>query len=321
MTRCDGAARRPLARVAVLMVCGAGLAGVLAGCTSGVGERGGLVGAAAAATGTGTAAAVAPFVSIVEPFDPGHPARVEPAPDTCGGQGTTLAIEKCYEANTENLDAEINAAQAAKYAKADAAGRAAILSQDSAWLAARGPVCSAAFTGGGTAAGISVAGCLFDESKARYISVEGIAPHEFRLKATDSTDPNALAWYTTPEGSRIAELSTQGDQSGGAIVEWIVVGGANGFVVNPSSSSIWTARSPTRAWSSRRTPTDHRVSAGQEYQFSVDYSQRPRTRARAAATSTRPVTRWRSGTELTPVRCRRRPAARAAAARCAWPAR
>lgn len=273
LTMRDGTARRPLTRVAVLMACGAGLTAVLAGCAPGSGSPGG--GASSpAATGTGTAAAIAPFAPIVEPFDPGHPARVEPAPDTCGGQSTTLAIEKCYETNTENLDAEINAAQAAKYAKANAAGRAAILAEDRAWLAARGPVCDAAFTGdgAGTAAGISVAACLFDETKARYIAVEGIAPHEFRLKATDSMDPNALSWYTTPQGSRIAELSTQGDQTGGAIVSWIVIGGANGFVINPKQFFYMDSPFTDLGVIQGADPAYHRVATGKEFQFSIDYT-------------------------------------------------
>jgi uncharacterized protein YecT (DUF1311 family) len=277
LARFDGAARRPLARVAVLMMCGAGLAGVLAGCGSPGSSGGAGTGTsspAATATNTATTAAVAPFVSIAEPFDPGHPARVEPAPDTCGGQSTTLAIEKCYEANTENLDAEINAAQAARYAKADPAGRAAILAQDSAWLAARGPVCQAAFAGGGTGtiAGISVAACLFDESKARYISVEGITPHEFRLKVTDGQDPGALSWYTTPEGSRIAEVNTQGDQAGGSVVNWIVIGGANGFVINPKQFFYLDSPFTDAGVVQGPDPTYHRVATGQEYQFSVDYT-------------------------------------------------
>jgi uncharacterized protein YecT (DUF1311 family) len=274
LARWNGEARQPLMRVAVLALCGAGLCGtVLAGCSSsGSPGGGGATSPAATATKTADTAAVAPFVSIVEPFDPGHPARVEPVPDTCGGQSTTLAIEKCYEANTENLDAEINAAQAAKYAKANPAGRAAILAEDSAWLAARGPVCRAAFTGGGTATGISVAACLFDESKARYISVEGIAPHEYRLKATDSMDPNALSWYTTPEGSRIAELSTQGDQTGGGIVTWTVIGGAQGFVVNPKQFFYMDSPFTDPGVVQPPDPTYHRVATGQEYQFSIDYS-------------------------------------------------
>jgi uncharacterized protein YecT (DUF1311 family) len=269
----DGTARRPLTRVAVLMMGGAGLAAVLAGCSPRPGSPGGGV-SSPAATGTGTAAAIAPFVPIVEPFDPGHPARIEPAPDTCGGQSTTLAIEKCYETNTENLDAEINAAQAAKYAKADAAGRTAILAEDRSWLTARGPVCDAAFTGGGagTIAGINVAACLFDETKARYIAVEGIAPHEFRLKATDSTDPGALSWYTTPEGSRIAEVNTQGDQAGGSIVNWIVIGGANGFVINPRQFFYMDSPFTDAGVVQGADPTYHRVATGQEYQFSVDYT-------------------------------------------------
>ena len=267
---CDGTVRRPLARVAVLTLCGAGLAGMLAGC----GPAGGAGGGAStpAATRTATTTAVAPFVSIVEPFDPGHPARVQPAPDTCG-QGTTLAIEKCYKTNTENLDAEINAAQAAKYAKASTAGRTAILAEDRAWLAARGPVCQAAFRSGGTIDGISVAACLFDESKARYISVQGITPHEFRLKATDSMDPSALAWYTTPGGSRIAELSTQGDQTGGAVVTWIVVGGAQGFVVNPKQFFYLDSPFTDPGVIQGQDPTYHRVASGQEFQFAIDYSQ------------------------------------------------
>jgi uncharacterized protein YecT (DUF1311 family) len=274
LARCDGAVRQSPARLAVLTLCGAGLCvTVLAGCgSSGSPGGGGTASPSATATSTAQTAAVAPFVSIVEPFDPGHPARVETAPDTCGGQSTTLAIEKCYEANTENLDAEINAAQAAKYAKAATAGRTAILTEDRAWLAARGPVCQAAFHSGGTIDGISVAACLFDESKARYISVEGIAPHEYRLKATDSMDPNALTWYTTPEGSRIAELSTQGDQTGGAVVTWIVIGGAQGFVINPKQFFYMDSPFTDLGVVQGPDPAYHRVRAGQEFQFSIDYS-------------------------------------------------
>ena len=186
-----------------------------------------------AAAGGGPRGGAAPFVSIVEPFDPGHPARTETAPASCGGQGTTLAIEKCYETMTENVDAQIDAAQSAKYASATAAGRAAILTQDSAWLAARGPVCDAAFNTGGTDRRDQRRGLPARREQRPARRGEGITPHESRLKATDSMDPNALAWYTTPEGSRIAELSTQGDQTGGAVVTWIIIGGAQGFVVNP----------------------------------------------------------------------------------------
>jgi uncharacterized protein YecT (DUF1311 family) len=246
---------------------------MLAGCGSS-GSPGGAGGGTSSppSTATATTAAVAPFVSIVEPFDPGHPARVETAPDNCNSQSTTIAIEKCFETMTENTDAEINAAQAAKYATATPAGRTAILTQDSAWLAARGPVCSAAFHSGGTIDGISIAACLLDESQARFIVVKGITPHEYRLKATDSMDPNALVWYTTPEGSRIAELSTQGDQTGGAVVTWIVVGGAQGFVINPKQFFYMDSPFTDPGVIQGQNPTYHRVPVGKEFQFSVDYS-------------------------------------------------
>ena len=81
--------------------------------------------------------------------------------------------------------------------------------------------------------GISAAACLLDESNARFVAVKGITPPEARLKATDSTDPNPLSWYTTPEGSRIAEISTQGDQTGGASSPGSSWAGPTGFVVNP----------------------------------------------------------------------------------------
>jgi len=113
---------------------------------------------------------------------------------------------------------------------------------------------------------------LFAESQARYISVEGITPHEYQLKATDSTDPNALAWYTTPQGSRIAELSTQGDQSGGAIVSWIIVGGAEGFVINPKQFFYMDSPFTDPGVVQPPDPTYHRVPAGQKYQFSIDYA-------------------------------------------------
>jgi hypothetical protein len=119
---------------------------------------------------------------------------------------------------------------------------------------------------------INTGACLLQESTARLDAVKGIAPPEAMLKSTDSPDPGALSWYTTPEGSRIAELDTQGDQSGGGIIAWIIIGGADGFVVNPSqfyfSDGSFTdpgvIQPPSRAY--------HRVGTGQQYQFLIDYS-------------------------------------------------
>jgi uncharacterized protein YecT (DUF1311 family) len=251
------------------------LAGLVAACGSSGSSGSTATSSSPAATGPGSttsAAAAASFVSIVEPFDPGHPARTETAPVSCGSQPTTIAMERCYQTQAENVDAEIDVAQFARYSSASAAERSTILSRDSAWLAARGPVCAAAFNTGGTIDGINDAACLLDESNARLAAVKGVTPPQARLKGTDSTNPNQLSWYTTPEGSRIAEINTQGDQTGGAIVAWVIVGGANGFVVNPKQFYFQAGSFTDVGKVEPPNPAYHRVPMGKEYQFSIDYS-------------------------------------------------
>jgi uncharacterized protein YecT (DUF1311 family) len=258
----------------------AALIGLAAGCASGSssspgssagpgtttpGQAGGI------ATETSTAPAT-PFAAIVEPFDPGHPARTRTGPANCASQSSTLAIEQCYEIKTENTDVQIDAVQQAAYARGSAAQQAVILAQDRAWLTARGPVCQAAFTTGGTIDGISVAACLLDESTARLDAVKGITPPEARLKSTDSIDPNQLSWYTTPEGSRIAEIDTQGDQTGGAVISWVIVGGADGFVVNPAQFFYQDGSFTDPGIIQGPNPAYHRVATGVMYQFDIDYS-------------------------------------------------
>ncbi len=265
------ARRKALLVPAVAMVV---LAVPLAGCGSSgsSGSPGTGSSSSPAAGGTASAAAAASFVSIVEPFDPGHPARTEPAPASCSGQSSTIAIERCYQTQTENIDVQIDVVQSTKYASASTAQRTTILSQDSAWLAARAPVCAAAFNTGGTIDGISAASCLLDESNARLDAVKGIAPPEAKLKGTDSTDPNQLSWYTTPEGSRIAEINTQGDQTGGAVVAWVIVGGAAGFVVNPKQFYFQDGSFTDPGVPEPSTPAYDRVPAGKKFEFDIDYS-------------------------------------------------
>ena len=101
-------------------------------------------------------ASAAAFTPIVEPFDPGHPAKVSSAPASCA-QSSTLAIVSCYEAKAENADAAIDAVQAARYQGGPAAQKAAITADDGAWLAARAPVCAKAFHSGGTIDQVNVA--------------------------------------------------------------------------------------------------------------------------------------------------------------------
>jgi hypothetical protein len=145
-------------------------------------------------------------------------------------------------------------------------------SANAPWLAARGPVCQVAFHSGGSMDEINTGACLLQESTARLDAVKGIAPPEAMLKSTDSPDPGALSWYTTPEGSRIAELDTQGDQSGGGIIAWIIIGGADGFVVNPSQFYFSDGSFTDPGVIQPPSPAYHRVGTGQQYQFLIDYS-------------------------------------------------
>jgi uncharacterized protein YecT (DUF1311 family) len=255
------------------------LAGLAAGCSSSSSSTSNIpvpvdtaASSSAANAATGSASAAASFVPIVEPFDPGHPARVQSAPASCGSQPSTLAIEQCYQAKTENTDAATDAVQLAAYSSGSPSQRTAILAQDAAWLAARGPVCQAAFNTGGTIDGISIATCLLDESTARLDAVKGITPPEAKLKSTDSIDPNAIAWYTTPEGSRVGEVDTQGDQTGGVIIGWIIIGGADGFVVNPKQFYYVDGSFTDPGLIEAPNPTYHRVATGVMYQFGIDYS-------------------------------------------------
>jgi uncharacterized protein YecT (DUF1311 family) len=267
---------RYLARIAVLTAA----VGLLAACSSS-GSSSSAADASASATSSAPAsgstsapagAAAAGFVPIVEPFSPGHPAQTVPAPASCTGQTTTVAIESCYTAKTENVDVAIDTVQLAHYNSATASGKATILAQDSAWLTARQPVCSAAFHSGGTIDGINIASCLLDESTARLDAVKGITPPLATLKGTDSLDPDQLSWYTTPEGSRIAEINTQGDSTGGGIVAWVIIGGADGFVVNPKQFYYQDKSFTDNGLIQPPDPTGHRVATGQQYQFGLDYS-------------------------------------------------
>jgi uncharacterized protein YecT (DUF1311 family) len=238
-------------------------------------------GGASSAAGTSTAvppspasstAAATAFVPITEPFDPGHAARTTSAPASCAGQQTTLAIELCYENKTENADAAIDAAQQASFATATAAQQAAMNAADKAWLAARPTVCGKAYNTGGTIDGINIAACLFDESTARLDAVKGITPPEAVLKSTDSPVMSGVSWYTTPGGSRIGMVDTQGDATGGVIIAWTVIAGADGFVVNPAQFSYRDGAFKDAGIIEKPDPSGHRVAPGTEYTFGIDYS-------------------------------------------------
>jgi hypothetical protein len=92
------------------------------------------------------------------------------------------------------------------------------------------------------------------------------------LKSTDSTNPSDLSWYTTPGGSRIAMTDTQGDATGGAVIAWVVIAGADGFAVNPAQFFYRDGSFTDSGTVQGADPSGHRVAPGAEYQFSIDYS-------------------------------------------------
>jgi uncharacterized protein YecT (DUF1311 family) len=258
--------------------------GVLAGCSSSGSSASGTAtqsaSAPASASGTtptasspaATTAPAAAFQPIVEPFDPGHPAKAITTPASCGAENTTVAIEKCYEDKAETWDAQIDLVQQNRYKTGSAAQQSAIVADDSAWLAARQPVCAKAYQTGGTIDAINAAACLLDESTARLLGLRGTIPPEAVLKSTDSTSLNNVSWYTAPGGSRIGMIDTQGDSTGGVIIAWVIIGGGDGFVINPAqfsySDGAFTVKGVLQP---PATATGHRVAPGAEYQFTVDY--------------------------------------------------
>jgi uncharacterized protein YecT (DUF1311 family)/guanyl-specific ribonuclease Sa len=268
-------------RLAVLTMSAIAV-GVLAGCSSSSSSASGGATQSASAAGsvsstpTTSAATTSPagaFQPIVEPFDPGHPARALTTPASCGSLSTTLAIEKCYEDKAETYDAQIDLVQQNRYQSGDLAQQTAIGDDDTAWLEARQTVCAKAYQTGGTIDGINIAACLLDESTARLLDLRGTTPAEAVLKSTDSTSLSDVSWYTTPEGSRIGMIDTQGDSTGGVIIAWVIIGGADGFVINPAQF-YYTDGSFTDSGivQSPAPGSGYKVAPGAEYQFSIDYS-------------------------------------------------
>ncbi len=268
------------AGIGLLAGCGTASSSAGAGGTQATTSATSAVGTASAAAGSSSAAAstsaspgpAAAFVPITEPFDPGHAARATSGAGDCANQQTTLAIAQCYENKTETADAAIDAAQQASFASATAAQQAAMNAADSAWLAARPKVCARANDTGGTIDQINIASCLFDESTARLNAIKGITPPEAVLKSTDSTMMSDVSWYTTPEGSRIGMMDTQGDQTGGVVIGWTVIAGASGFTVNPAQFFYRDGTFTDAGVIQGANPSGYHVAPGTEYQFNLDYS-------------------------------------------------
>lgn len=81
-----------------------------------------------------------------------------------------------------------------------------------------------------------------------------------------------LSWHTTPEGSRIAMIDTQAESSGEVIIAWVIIGGADGFGVNPAQFPYQAGSFTDPGKVQAPNPAGRRVSPGAEYQFDIDYS-------------------------------------------------
>jgi uncharacterized protein YecT (DUF1311 family) len=229
---------------------------------------------------TATAANASPadqvaFVPIVELFDPGHPARAGKNPGNCARQQTTIGLETCFDTETENTDAKIDAAQLARFDRSGTPQRDAINAQDQAWLAARLKVCEAVYHTGGTIDGINIATCQLDESTARLYAVTGAAAPRATLPQTDNPALSQLSYFTTPGGTRIATTVTRGDRTGGVIVAWVIIGGYQGFTVNTAQFFYQDGSFTDAGLVQPPNPRGHHVAPGAVYQFSIDYSTIP----------------------------------------------
>jgi uncharacterized protein YecT (DUF1311 family) len=234
-------------------------------------------------TATATAASASPatsrgavkFVPIVEPFDPGHAAKVEKNPGDCAKKQTTIGLEFCFDADTESTDARIDAVQLARFDRSGTSARKAINAQDRAWLAARIPVCEAAYHTGGTIDEVTIATCQLAESTARLYSVTGKTAPKATLAQTDSTDLSQLSYFTTAGGTRIATIDTQGDQTGGEVLAWVIIAGYQGFTVNTAQFFYKDGSFTDAGIVQPPNPRWHHVKPGAVYQFSIDYSTIP----------------------------------------------
>ncbi|MEV6770066.1 lysozyme inhibitor LprI family protein [Nocardia sp. NPDC051030] len=227
-----------------------------------------------------TTAAGTPFVYTVEPWSTdGKPAKAHSALEDCSQKNSTSDIASCYQDHIENTDAAIDALQLARFTKEPESGRADILAEDSAWLAARPNTCNV-FKTGGTIDRITFAKCLLDISEARLADLQGITVPKATLglptfkENHDVKDSDwALAdWYTTPKGSRIAATVTSEAQAASTTC-WQIIGGPSGFTVDPTQfyfakgSEITPGQTPAN----KTSPAGHHVAPGENYGFCLSY--------------------------------------------------
>ena len=215
--------------------------------------------------------APAAFAPIIEPFDPGHAAVTRTGGGNCSNSQTTVAAETCFEDKAEDTDVAIDSLRRAQFAAANAAGKAAIRTDDALWIKGRPEICAAAYQSGGSIDQVDIASCLADVSAARLAGLKGTVP-EGHLQGTDSTDVSQPAYFTSADGTRIGLIHAQGDQTGGAVVAWVVIGGYRGYRVEPAQFLYVDGTFTDLGILQDGAAAGHRVGVGQLYQFGVDYT-------------------------------------------------
>jgi hypothetical protein len=70
-------------------------------------------------------------------------------------------------------------------------------------------------------------------------------------------------------------------QADGEIVAWVIIGGADGFVINPKQFYFVNGSRTDYGLVQPPNPAYHRVATGVEYTFNIDYSHLPAVPAAA----------------------------------------
>jgi uncharacterized protein YecT (DUF1311 family) len=202
-------------------------------------------------------------------------ARIRDTYKACKGDlNSTEAMVTCNDDKTENLDVKVDMARQVAFNRVKtAAARTAINVDDAAWLSHRLPICEAAYpsSGGGSIVEILVSSGQMAVSQARLDAVLGHSIPTSQLVATDDINPDATEYATTARSTRVGAIDTQGDQTGGVIIAWVIIGGYKGFTVTPGSFT-YVDGSFTDKGIVEGHPSGHQVAAGTEYVFDIDYS-------------------------------------------------
>ncbi|WP_460717798.1 lysozyme inhibitor LprI family protein [Nocardia heshunensis] len=221
-----------------------------------------------------SAAPASGYVPIVELNSKDkQPAKRQPTAETCSKTAySTVDMEDCMDRQIEDVDAQIDVVQKAKFDQANAADRQAILDDDSAWLAARPTVCGAEPRSGGTIDGINAGACALDISQARLDAVKGTDVAAVKLPLRSPGHAVETGTYTTPKGSRIRAVeSSEGTVA--AIGCWTVIGGYAGFSINTDQFTYSsTSGSVTGVFADPDDANGHKVGTGESYRFCLRYS-------------------------------------------------